>query len=343
MNLINQIQNEEELLSVRDHIRNVMADKMSLPMGLGKANERVAWMLGARDWNTAVGMVKNRSAATESTETQEPSAPSEAEIVRDNVTNRVLALSGDPSLKGAAPDWFTREFVGGIQHLVHECGITPDLQKRRADEPWVMTSLRGFVGALIQSGKASTDALDAYLKSHTGLSFAHMAHAGGCCHRCESLLDPQGYCTDETCPHSDYGQHVHDFSVREETGKPRKRIRATLKSDDGLCDVDFDAAPYFIHQLVEGRIGKTIENLNAIEWAGDYAADQVALFFDGKPEYVRTSPEYREVSEAFRHIEGIPDTRANKDIRGFEVYVEKEDCKTWLSEVLPLLAVLFSD
>lgn len=57
MNIINRFASREELLQFRDHLGKVLADSMSLPLKPRKLDELTARVLGAADFNTALGLV----------------------------------------------------------------------------------------------------------------------------------------------------------------------------------------------------------------------------------------------------------------------------------------------
>lgn len=61
MSLIEFITTEKKLLSERDRIGTVLEKELSIKLGPAKLNERVAKLLGAKDWNTALGTVKKKS------------------------------------------------------------------------------------------------------------------------------------------------------------------------------------------------------------------------------------------------------------------------------------------
>ncbi|MCP1674300.1 hypothetical protein J2T57_001402 [Natronocella acetinitrilica] len=60
MKLIDRIESKSELLAAKDRIAMVLRDRLSLNLRQGRLNEVTAALLGARDWNTAVGVVSKR-------------------------------------------------------------------------------------------------------------------------------------------------------------------------------------------------------------------------------------------------------------------------------------------
>lgn len=59
MKLISKITSEAELLAHRDHIQKVLKEELSLNLGKSKLNERVASLLGAKNWNDALWLVNS--------------------------------------------------------------------------------------------------------------------------------------------------------------------------------------------------------------------------------------------------------------------------------------------
>lgn len=58
MSLIQYISTEDALLKERDRLGKVLETELSLKLGKTKLNEKVAKILGAKDWNTALGVVR---------------------------------------------------------------------------------------------------------------------------------------------------------------------------------------------------------------------------------------------------------------------------------------------
>jgi hypothetical protein len=57
MTIIDRFNSQEDFLKFRDHLGTVMAEKMSLPLKPRKLDELVAMVVGAKDFNTALGMI----------------------------------------------------------------------------------------------------------------------------------------------------------------------------------------------------------------------------------------------------------------------------------------------
>lgn len=61
MTIIDRFNSQDEFLKFRDHLGAVMAEKMSLPLKPRKLDELVAMVVGAKDFNTALGMIASAS------------------------------------------------------------------------------------------------------------------------------------------------------------------------------------------------------------------------------------------------------------------------------------------
>lgn len=156
-----------------------------------------------------------------------------------------------------------------------------------------------------------------------------------CCGRCGSPL-LNGYCTDGTCPHSDWPQSVNIDAVYDKTAdavfrdlgiRKRIRVRAEVYSDDMLYVTGFDCDAWF-----EQASDEDIMGLAKIGWRGDYAADTVAEFFEGKIDLIT------EMFAYCRRTQG----RANPV--GYEVMVFPEQARRWLRWHRPgVLALLLCE
>ena len=89
-------------------------------------------------------------------------------------------------------------------------------------------------------------------------------------------------------------------------------IPAEVHSDDFVIEAKFDAERWFAHAS-EAEILRLAE----IEWGGDYEADEVARFFDGKPGF-------EQVSALFNYLSGHP-RMLNGDTVGFECHITDPD------------------
>lgn len=63
MLLIEKIKTHAELTSFRDHCAIFFKNELSLDLGERKLNEKVAKLIGYKDWNTAVGIIKIKESA----------------------------------------------------------------------------------------------------------------------------------------------------------------------------------------------------------------------------------------------------------------------------------------
>jgi hypothetical protein len=61
MKLINLITTEAELIAQKNHIQKVFQNELSLDLGPSKLNERVASLLGAKNWNDALWLVNSNN------------------------------------------------------------------------------------------------------------------------------------------------------------------------------------------------------------------------------------------------------------------------------------------
>lgn len=156
------------------------------------------------------------------------------------------------------------------------------------------------------------------------------------CKRCESLLDPSGFCIDETCLYNDWPQYIDASSDVLDSFEKRQRVMATMKTDDGHASVEFDAAPYFQLQMNNWNWESLHADLGVLikeEGYGCVQSDWVALAFRDHDELkgFRSLPGYKELLEAFGYLDALERTRSNKDALGFEVYIDMDDLGQWVS------------
>ncbi len=95
-------------------------------------------------------------------------------------------------------------------------------------------------------------------------------------------------------------------------------IRAECHSDDRKFEIDFDATPWF-----EQATPEQLRALRDCEWGGDYPADEVAQFMDGR---------HDGINSMFRYIEASNAAERSCDRVGFECHVNEEDACEWLME-----------
>lgn len=101
-------------------------------------------------------------------------------------------------------------------------------------------------------------------------------------------------------------------------------VKAEVHSDDRTHEVKFDAEPYLVQAS-----DKEIEELIECGWGGDYPADEVAEFFQGKN---------NEIEALFEHLHSIRDLRSHKDMCGFECHVDEGEAMAWVAANRPHLA-----
>jgi hypothetical protein len=97
-------------------------------------------------------------------------------------------------------------------------------------------------------------------------------------------------------------------------------IHATCHTDDFLYDVAFDATPWFL-QASDNQILA----LAAIDWGGDYAADEVALFTRHREENLKA---------LFDYLDRQPRV-GGRDAVGFECHVDGDEAEAWLRQHRP--------
>lgn len=95
-------------------------------------------------------------------------------------------------------------------------------------------------------------------------------------------------------------------------------IEATLSSDDQIAQATFDALEYFKQANT-----RTLRELVDCGFGGDYPADMVAEFFQGKN---------HDVDDVFGYLESIRGLRSKKNACGFECHVNPEQAIAWLKE-----------
>jgi len=143
------------------------------------------------------------------------------------------------------------------------------------------------------------------------------------CHRCGSNVTG-GYCSDDTCPYSDWPQCVpindlHDNTLDAIQAKhnlrKRQRVKAEIHSDDRLFVANFDAAAWLSQADDEAIIA-----LHAISWGGDYASDVVAEFFEA------TNSDIANIFDYCRK------THNTSRAMGFECIVEEISGLAWLKQ-----------
>ena len=95
-------------------------------------------------------------------------------------------------------------------------------------------------------------------------------------------------------------------------------ITSKCYSDDHQVEVEFDATDWFKQAST-----KEILDLSICDWGGDYASDDVALFYST----TTTAPVFEHNNQKI--------TRDRKDQIGFENRVNEEQALAWLTENRP--------
>lgn len=149
------------------------------------------------------------------------------------------------------------------------------------------------------------------------------------CKRCESSLRNDGFCTDRGCFHSDWPQQA-DIDVLSESGgeayhkltgiHKRVAVNAEAESDDLKGSAKFDAGPYFYHHLQNGTLANVLEALEAIDFGGNEAADDVARFFE--------DAETKAIFDATGE-------NSRGEMIGFECYVSAQALRPWVEKYAP--------
>lgn len=97
-------------------------------------------------------------------------------------------------------------------------------------------------------------------------------------------------------------------------------IRAECHSDDHVVEVAFDATIWF-----EQASDKEILDLAAVEWGGDYPADDVAIWMADRN---------GDIARMFTYLEMVAGRRNSP---GFECHIDGMDAMGWLGEHRPHL------
>lgn len=105
----------------------------------------------------------------------------------------------------------------------------------------------------------------------------------------------------------------------QKAGEPA--IEAKLISDDKVFVATFDAEEYFKQASTE-----SLRELVECGFGGDYPADEVAEFFQGKN---------ADVDAVFDYVARISDLPSKKNVSGFECYVDGDHAVSWLKKNRP--------
>lgn len=151
------------------------------------------------------------------------------------------------------------------------------------------------------------------------------------CRKCDSPLHGD-YCSDVTCPYSDWPQHVPmdelttlpAATLRERFGiRPRIRIAARATDGHGAFPVEFDAAPWF-----QQASDHEISTLRKQGWCGS-GAETVVAHISRSHARLATMLDYCDQ----HHNDPKP--------IGFECSVDEDEALRWLKRERPALWAAF--
>ena len=155
------------------------------------------------------------------------------------------------------------------------------------------------------------------------------------CKQCGSAL-VRGYCVDSTCLYSDWTQDIprelpERYSAKDVealTGRAKRiRVRAEVHSDDRAMEVVVDdVAAWFEEARPEDVLA-----LDAHDWGGCEAADDVALFF-ARQGIAGMHDENPALAALFAYVRG-------RRSMGFECQVDAGQAMAWLRRWRPMLAL----
>lgn len=149
------------------------------------------------------------------------------------------------------------------------------------------------------------------------------SHAPAICGKCGGHMNGD-YCSDDTCPYSEWPQHVPLYELQEQPAAdvrqryevlPRIRVRAEVHDDSHFKKVEFDAALWFA-QTTDNQIIR----LHDIGWTGDEPSDVVAEYFENRNE---------DIAGLFNFCRATHHTR---DPQGFECSVDEDSAMSWLKQ-----------
>jgi hypothetical protein len=97
-------------------------------------------------------------------------------------------------------------------------------------------------------------------------------------------------------------------------------IKTEVYTDDRRLETTFDATPWFVQASDEA-----IRALIDCDFGGDYASDEIAIWFGDNAE----------IAEIFTYLDIV--NRAARESIGFEVNVDKDSVLEWLAANRPHL------
>jgi hypothetical protein len=180
-------------------------------------------------------------------------------------------------------------------------------------------------------GSAELDDEDPDVLDVEGEGVAECADCGGRCgesdlqrirHLTERVLPGEPMPAGE-CPDCGALCHLVVATGSGSDGDDTSRVPASVHSDDWRFEANFDAAAW-----MSVANDEAIRALHGIGFRGDYAADEVALYFEHTNAEIAAVLEYCRASQAGGR-EGV----------GFECVVEEEEAMAWLEQHRPTLHV----
>lgn len=152
-----------------------------------------------------------------------------------------------------------------------------------------------------------------------------------CCRQCDSGLRIDGFCTDGTCPYSDWPQEAeleilssqsHDSIEKLYGWRKRIAIEAHTQTDDFNVERNYDASPYFYAALMNETLQVKLQAMVKEGLDGSYATDDVSDYFSET-----------ETAAIYQYLDV-----ARKE--GTSTFICPDDLYSWLMAHAPKLAKL---
>jgi hypothetical protein len=256
--LIDHLDSPAALLATRDQIRKVL--KNDLQINLKKEhrlNEVVAHLLGAKDFQTAMGLVEKKA----------------------NTDSACLGTPLVAYLHSRLGDVEVDDLNEGLIDLIYDALGTSeqisDLNNAGLAAQCHQLLSQGYARNLMDELTTLTD--------HRINDADHLAFRDGCL-RCSTAVDREGYCQDDQCMYHDWRQGVKRIDTGDSyhfAAPKRLRVMATVTSDDQRYVIDFDCTDFFRDALFdETEFKETIGRLHACDWSGGRVTDEVALYYE---------------------------------------------------------------
>lgn len=155
------------------------------------------------------------------------------------------------------------------------------------------------------------------------------------CAKCGTRLTGNGYCAGDTCPHSDWPQHIplaeiYSLKAEELRAKydvlPRIRVRAEVYDETGLKKVEFDAAAWFAQASDDDII-----KLRNMGWANDWTSDRIAEYFADSNEDIADLLNFCRTNHRTYEPQGFESSQ------GFGCSIDEDSAMAWLKQHRPVL------